>query len=363
MPPRAERAPRTPSERRGLQDTLAWPIVVALLAGALTVFFLPRFVPAPFIPLAVGAVFACVTVALVIVLARLVERWLRRHAASMAASAERQVQAVGVAGLPTATGDGALIPLASAFADAGARVALQTAERETSELLARLGDDVASAITRIAARVRTDPGAALLELDDVAEALRRVSAPVPVAMASVDLVAVMHTVADTLPPAAMHLVVDTDRAMVTVDQQQITAHLHDLIALARAASPPDVPVTVHVSRIFRSNIEETPVRRTGDSRLTIVPRGSGDALRAWVMRAQPGAEVLSVIITDGGGAPTTDEQDRAFDAFAIARPGDPLGVTLAAVRRTVTAARGTLWIDGAREGGSAVHLLLPIAAS
>jgi hypothetical protein len=47
----------------------------------------------------------------------------------------------------------------------------------------------------------------------------------------------------------------------------------------------------------------------------------------------------------------------------MARPGDPLGVTLAAVRRTVTAARGTLWIAGAREGGSAVHLLLPLAAS
>lgn len=363
MPPRPERASRTRPERRALQDTLAWPIVIALLTGAVAVFFLPRVVPTPFVALAVGGVFAVVTIGLIVVLTSLLERWLRRHAASMAVSAEQQVQAVGGAGLPTATGDGALIPLASAFADAGARVALQTAERETSEVLARLGEDIASAITRIAARMRTDPDAASLELEALAVALRRVLAPVPVAQAAVDLVAVLHTVADALPPTAMNLIVDTDQAMVTVDQQQITAHLHDMVALARAASPPDVPVTVHVSRLFRSNLEETPVRRTGDSRLTIVPRGSGDALRAWVTRTQPGAEVLSVIISDGGGAPTTDGQDRAFDAFAMARPGDPLGVTLAAVRRTVTAARGTLWIAGAREGGSAVHLLLPLAAS
>jgi signal transduction histidine kinase len=363
MPPRAEGAPHTPAERRGLQDTLAWPIVVALLAGAVVVCFLPRFVPSPYMPVAVGVVFAVVTIALVSVLAHLIERWLRRHAESMAAAAERQVQAVGIAGLPMATGDGALIPLASAFADAGARVALQTAERETSEMLARLGGDVASTIAQVAARVRTDPGAALLELDDVADALRRVSAPVPVALASVDLVSVLRAAVEGMPPEEVDLVVDTDRAMVTVDPQRMAVHLRDLVMLARAASPQCVPVTVHISRRFRSNIEETPVRRTGDSPLTIVPRSSGDALRAWVLRAQPGAEVLSVIITDGGGAPPTDAPHRAFDAFALARPGDSLGVVLATARRTVTAARGTLWIDGAREGGSAVHLLLPIAAS
>jgi C4-dicarboxylate-specific signal transduction histidine kinase len=81
------------------------------------------------------------------------------------------------------------------------------------------------------------------------------------------------------------------------------------------------------------------------------------------MRSQPGAEVFSIIISDAGSAPSIDAQQRAFDPFAAARPGDPLGVTLATVRRTVAAARGTIWIDAAREGGSAIHLLLPIAAS
>ncbi len=363
MPPRADRASRTPPERRALQDALAWPIVTALLTGALVMFFLPRVVPPQFLALAVGAVFAIVTVVLVVVLAILIERWLRRHAEVMAANAERQVETVGIAGLPTATGDGALIPLASAFADAGARAALHTAEREQSELLAKLGENVAQALARIGQRARTDPGSAVAELDDVAAAIRRVSAPVPTAHATVDVVALMRDAIDARPPDMVNAVIDTDRAMVRIDRQQLAQHLHDLMMLARAASPPHMPVAVHVSRIFRSNLEETPVRRTGDSRLTIVPRTPGDALRAWVSRAQPGAEVLSLIISDAGTVPSTEQQQRAFDAFAMPRAGDPLGVTLAMVRRTIEAARGTMWIAGSREGGTAVHLLLPIAAS
>jgi membrane protein implicated in regulation of membrane protease activity len=137
--PRANSA--TTPERRALQDALAWPIALTLLVGAAIVFFLPRVVPPQFLTVAVGAVFALVTIALVVILSALVERWLRRHAHDLAVQAERQVQTVGIAGLPTATGDSALVPLASAYADAGARAALTSAERETGELLARLGVD------------------------------------------------------------------------------------------------------------------------------------------------------------------------------------------------------------------------------
>jgi signal transduction histidine kinase len=140
----------------------------------------------------------------------------------------------------------------------------------------------------------------------------------------------------------------------------LSAHLRDLLSLAQAASPAGGAVTLHVSRVFRAHIEETPVRRTGDSRLTIVPRASGEALRSWVQRAQPGAEVLSIVITDAGSMPDPEQQQRAFDAFASPRPGDALGIMLPTIRRTVLAANGTVWIDGSREGGTAVHLLLPI---
>ncbi len=380
MPPRAERAPRTPPERRALQDALAWPVAITLLLGAAVVLFLPRVVPQRFLALAVGGVLAIVTISLVGILARVVERWMKRHATAMAQEAEKQVQSLGVAGLPTATGDSALIALASAYADAGARAALRSAERETNDLLAQLGGDAAAAAERAAAQVLatldgsmpaesslTATREALREVDAFASTLRRATAPVPHATQAVDVVSLVPEIIAQLPPRAdlarVTSVIDTDHGMVLIDRIRISQQLRELLDLARHASLPDRVVTIHVSRIFRSNIEATPVRRISDSRLTIVPRASAEALQAWVLRAQPGAEVLSIVVTDGGTAPTIEMQQRAFDAFAMPRPNDPLGIALAMLRRTVTTARGTVWIDGSREGGSAVHLLLPIATS
>ncbi|MBC7844455.1 MAG: ATP-binding protein [Gemmatimonadaceae bacterium] len=380
MPPRAERAPHTPPERRALQDALAWPIAITLLLGAGVVFFLPRVVPQAFLALAIGAVFAIATISLVATLAWVVERWLTRHAATLARDAERQVQTLGISGLPTATGDSALIPLASAFADAGARAALRSAERETNDLLAQLGGDAAAASERAASLVRAtldsetpdastiaDARDALRTVDAFAASLRQLTGPVPTPATPVDLVVCVHDVVSSLPPRAdlarVTSAIDADRGMVLIDRARISDHLRELLEMARTASPADGIVTIHVSRIFRSNIEETPVRRTGDSRLTIVPRASADVLRNWVQRAQPGAEVLSIVVTDRGSAPTTDAQLRAFDAFAMPRTNDPFGIALPTIRRTVIAAKGTIWIDGSREGGSAVHLLLPIATT
>jgi len=190
---------------------------------------------------------------------------------------------------------------------------------------------------------------------------------VPAAREPVDVVRVVQDAVagavDGASAGAVRLILDTDCGMVLIDAGRIREHLSELLRLAQHASAPSATVTVHVSRIFRTSIEEAPVRRTGDSPLTIVPRASGDALRTWVLRAQPGAEVLSVIVSDAAKPLATDPGQRAFDPFAVARPGDPLGITLATIRRTVSAARGTIWLAGSREGGTAVHMLLPIAVS
>ncbi len=376
MTPRVDRAARTSPERRALQDALAWPIAATLLIGAACVFFLPRVAPSGFLALGVGGVFALTTAALVAILAVVVERWLRLHATAVALEAERQVQTVGIAGLPTAQGDGALIPLASAYADAGARAALRSAERDTNEFLAQLGSASAAAYDGAAGRIRAalasttnapEMGDALAALAAASDAFRQVTSRVPIATRAIDVVAELRQLVaeleSTVDGPAISTIFDTERCSVVVDQIRLNADLRAMISLARSASPPESAVTLHVSRVFRADIEETPVRRTGDSRLTIVPRASGDVLRTWVHRAQPPAEVLSIVITDAGPSPTGTDLDRAFDPFACARPGDPYGVILATVRRSATAANGTIWVDGAREGGMAIHLLLPVAGA
>jgi signal transduction histidine kinase len=381
MPPRVDRASRSPNDRRALQDALAWPIVAILLVGAGAVFLLPRLVPARFLALAVGVVFAVVTFALVATLSLVVDRWLGRLTAVSADDAERYVRTMGVAGLATVPESQPLARVASAYADAGARAALRSSERETNEWLAQLGSDAATATERALESVRdaigdltSAPGESALvaaragvnATEDSLQALRRVTAAVPPATAAVDLVELLRAIAADLMKASsderIAIAVETERALVMVNQPRMHAHVLDLLRMARAASPPGGVLTVHISRVFRASVEDTPVRRAGDSRLTIVPRASTDSLRAWVQRAQPGAELVSVVISDSGAPPSEHAQQRAFDAFATVRPGDPHGVALATIRRTVVAANGTIWIAAAREGGTAVHLLLPIAA-
>jgi signal transduction histidine kinase len=356
MPPRADRAKPNAPERRALQDTLAWPIALVLVLGAVVIWFLPRVIPDRYLALAVGSTFAVVTVTLIFGVSALTDRWLRRHAVALSTDAETEIQTVGVAGLPTSTSAGALVPLTSAYADAGARAALGAAERDTNDMLARLGVDAAAAVERECAHAGVAP-----EIHAFASALRQVLAPIPQPVAPVDVVASIRDVLASVDARRVTVGFEVDRGMIMAERSTLEAHLKQLLMLALAASPPDRVVSVHVSRRFRSDIEESPVRRVGDSRLTIVPRSGGDALRAWVLRAQPGAEVLSIIVSDAGPATDGDTAQRAFDPFAVGRPGDPIGIVLPSLRRMMQAYKGTVWMDGSREGGSAVHLLFPIA--
>ena len=356
LPPRTEH-PRPSPERRALQDVLAWPIVTLLLTGAAVAFVLPRFVPQRFLALAVGGVVATLTIALVGVLAWVVERWLLRTASAAAAQAEREVL-VSEAGVPTVTTTGPLAPLAAAFADAGGRAARRSADREFANTLAQFGADAANAVTS---------ASAFGSVPQYAESLRALTAPVPAAMDTVDVIQTLRELVTDIDPvgdeAVVQLVCETERAIVRIDAGHLASQLLHVLTLARAASPDGSTITVHASRIFRAAVEDTPVRRTSDSPRTIVPRAPSDVLQNWVLQAQPGAELLSIVVTDGGPAPDTVSAQRAFDPFAAPRPGDRFGVLLATVRRAVRDAGGTMWMDGAREGGNAIHILLPIASN
>jgi signal transduction histidine kinase len=57
-----------------------------------------------------------------------------------------------------------------------------------------------------------------------------------------------------------------------------------------------------------------------------------------------------------------EESERIFDPFYTTRePGKGTGLGLAIVLRIVENFQGIVWVQEAREGGAAFHLLLPIA--
>jgi signal transduction histidine kinase len=121
-------------------------------------------------------------------------------------------------------------------------------------------------------------------------------------------------------------------------------------------------VAVRTLRVRRADLEQGGVRRAGDSSEVAKPRKPLARVEQWLARVQPGDEVVKVVVSDSG--PGVDESDveRIFDPFYTTKaPGKGTGLGLAIVVRIVESLQGTVWVERAREGGAAFHMLFPLA--
>ena len=70
----------------------------------------------------------------------------------------------------------------------------------------------------------------------------------------------------------------------------------------------------------------------------------------------------SVKRPDSGPGVSPEHAERIFDPFFTTKePGKGTGLGLAIVARVVENLDGIVWVDRAREGGAAFHLLFPLA--
>jgi C4-dicarboxylate-specific signal transduction histidine kinase len=90
--------------------------------------------------------------------------------------------------------------------------------------------------------------------------------------------------------------------------------------------------------------------------LTIVPRRPNPRLERWLRESRPPAEVVKLVVACSGHGIPGDIDKQLYD------PSHPGGLGLAIARRIVEQARGALWIQRAREGGTSFHIVLPFAA-
>jgi signal transduction histidine kinase len=105
-------------------------------------------------------------------------------------------------------------------------------------------------------------------------------------------------------------------------------------------------------------------RRASDALEAPIPARDPSRLQRWLARVGPDASTVKVIVADSGpGIPEADVE-RVFDPFYTTKaPGQGTGLGLAIVARTVENLQGTVWVQPAREGGAAFHLLFPLAGS
>lgn len=204
----------------------------------------------------------------------------------------------------------------------------------------------------------------LARLDDLMRGVIAVAAAAERPEASADLCAAVRAVVRDVPAvraAALTLDLDERPCPVPGTDDAITrlagAFLQHAVAAGAVGASGRRPVVgVFVRRLPRLQLEEPSVRRQTDPGLTIIPRRPNPRLERWLREGQPPAEVIKFIVADSGDGIPADIEKRLYD------PAVGGGIGLTTARRVIEQARGTVWVQRAREGGAALHVVLPLAA-
>ena len=113
----------------------------------------------------------------------------------------------------------------------------------------------------------------------------------------------------------------------------------------------------------RAALLEASGRRAYDPGDVSVPRRTNERIADWLERAKPPREVVKVIVADTGPGVPPEDVERIFDPFFTTKePGKGTGLGLAIVLRVVETLQGIVWVERARAGGAAFHLLFPAAS-
>jgi signal transduction histidine kinase len=161
---------------------------------------------------------------------------------------------------------------------------------------------------------------------------------------------------------SVQLSLDAHQPFVFGERHDLEQAFVNLILNAVDALPGGGDVMLYTQRLPRGSLRELEVRRSEDGPRLKVSRPSPTRVDQWLERMQPPADVLKVIVADSGpGIPEADT-DRVFDPFYTTKEaGRGTGLGLAIVARIVDNMRGTIWVESAREGGAAFHMLFPLA--
>ena len=109
-------------------------------------------------------------------------------------------------------------------------------------------------------------------------------------------------------------------------------------------------------------LEAGSTRRSSDSRLTLVPHPPSPRVQHWLGSERRPAWVVKIVVADSGPGVSEELGERIFDPFFTTKePGKGTGLGLAIVARVVENLEGIVWVQRAREGGAAFHLLFPLA--
>lgn len=120
-------------------------------------------------------------------------------------------------------------------------------------------------------------------------------------------------------------------------------------------------IAISTHRVQTETLRSAAVRRDSDPNGFHFERGPSARAEAWLRGEHRPPWVAKVIVSDSGPGVADEDVERIFDPFYTTKePGRGTGLGLAIVSRIVENLHGTIWVERAREGGAAFHLVLPL---
>ena len=178
---------------------------------------------------------------------------------------------------------------------------------------------------------------------------------------SVRHVADLLSAQGVLRRVSLRLELSNDAPRVYGERHDLEQLLVNLLLNAAHAVEGTGTVAIRTTCMSRATLQEGMVR-SSDSPGATAPHPPSPRVQRWLQSDHQPDEVVKLVIADSGPGVPVEDSERIFDPFFTTRePGKGTGLGLAIVLRIVENFRGIVWVQTAREGGAAFHLLLPLA--
>ncbi len=153
-----------------------------------------------------------------------------------------------------------------------------------------------------------------------------------------------------------------DGPFVHGEQHEMEQVFVNLLLNAADAVDHSGTIAIRTACMPSDMLESGSQRRSSDSRFTLVPHPPAPRVQHWLGSERRSSWVVKVVVADSGPGVPDEHAERIFDPFFTTKePGKGTGLGLAIVARVVENLDGIVWVDRAREGGAAFHLLFPLA--